>query len=119
MLSARRPYKPTRIGVGANGQLDLSSERTWNPVQQRIGELAERLVRVNERLHAERPVDHIRDDADNGQPWVRILRDVEPPPRFPTASWSGQKIRASRSLKMTTARGSTRSASENTRPLFT
>ena len=73
--------KRTGIGVRANRKLHVSAERVRNVVQHDIGKLAERLVGVNERLRAERPVGHVGHHANDREPGIRVLRYVEPPPQ--------------------------------------
>ena len=70
-----------RIGVGANGQLELPSKcgRSVDVVQYGIGKLAEGLVRVNGRRGPERAIGDVGDHADHGEPGVLVFRDVEPP----------------------------------------
>ena len=80
-LGADGRCEGARIGVGANGQLELPSKcgRSVDVVQYAIGKLAEGLVRVNGRRGSERAIGDVGDDADHGEPGVLVLRDVEPP----------------------------------------
>ena len=69
------------IGGRANRKLHVTAERVRDVVQHAIGKLAERLVGVNERLRAERPVGDVGHHADDREPGIRVLRYVEPPPQ--------------------------------------